>query len=130
MPQDDPPDRTKVTFSQAEGIHSLPRPLALGELSQEVRSLLWEFIYTQLESASYSSRSGVSPHILEPLLLIFYDLHVRFDHLPADEFSAETRVHVEKWKALVLTGAYNEVFNTLQFVLRVNAGVKVHHWPA
>ena len=55
---------------------------------------------------------------MKPLQLILYDLHVRFDHRPADEFSAETRVHVERWKALVFFGAYNQVFDALRFVMR------------
>ena len=34
-------DRTKLTFSQAEGIDPLPQPAALGELPGEARTDLW-----------------------------------------------------------------------------------------
>lgn len=35
-------DRTKVTFSQAEGIEPLPQPLRLGEVSHDLRFKVWK----------------------------------------------------------------------------------------
>ena len=46
------PDRTKLTFSQAEGIDPLPQPAALGELSQQARVSLWNIIYGRLDAAA------------------------------------------------------------------------------
>ena len=38
-------DRTKLTFSQAEGIDPLPQPADLGELPGEARTDLWNITY-------------------------------------------------------------------------------------
>ena len=72
------PDRTKVTFSQAEGLEALPSPLALGELSKEVRSLIWRPIYLDLKKHTYHSRSGYGPrpYLTNPWSEILYDFHV------------------------------------------------------
>lgn len=38
-------DPTKVSFSQAQGLKPLPRPLKLGELSKEARIDFWNAFY-------------------------------------------------------------------------------------
>ncbi len=37
-------DSRNVTFSQAQGYEALPGPLALGEISKEARTKLWDLL--------------------------------------------------------------------------------------
>ena len=118
MPRNDQPDRTKLTCSQAEGLEPLPQPLALGKLSQEVRSLLWAMVYEELQKSS--EYPGFGPHkvLCDPWLSILYDLHVKVAHLPADQYVAILNENVALLKRVIMEGAYNKVFDSLQFVMR------------
>jgi hypothetical protein len=72
-----PLDRTKLTFSQAEGLAPLPSQLR-----------------------------------------ILQDAHVLLYHKPADEFDSCLEETMFIYKNLVLKGAYNEVFDFIQFAMR------------
>ena len=112
-------DRSKLTFSQAEGLEPLPEPLKLRELSQETRSLLWATVYGELQH--YSSRRGSysgPAAITGPWRHILFHWHIRKLHLPADEFDATFSTISVQIKELILKAPYNEVFDFLQFVLR------------
>ena len=99
-------DRTKLTFSQAEGIDPLlPQPAALGELPHEARNALWNITYNESMEPDWIG--------------IQYDYHTSFLHQPADEFPHV--VYIPKIKDLFLRGDYNRVFDFLQFVLRHGA---------
>ena len=112
-------DRSKVTFSQAEGFDPLPRPAALGELSRSARNLLWEIVYRSLQESIFPRRSRRGDiYILEdPWRKILYHYHLYLIK-PGDEFVAEFSVHSSEIKNLLLHGEYNRVFDFLQFVLR------------
>jgi hypothetical protein len=43
-------DRTKVTFSQAEGLEPLPQPLKLGEVSHALRNKIWKTVRRYMKS--------------------------------------------------------------------------------
>ena len=45
-------DRTKLTFSQAEGIDPIPQPAALGELPQNARAALWYITYEKIRKST------------------------------------------------------------------------------
>lgn len=111
-------DRSNITFSQAEGIDPLPRPLASEELSEDVRNLLWSYIYGELQEASVFRI--MDWHIQDPWKSILYDTHIRFMHRPADEFSAELETWVQILKPFFQSADYNRIFDVLQFVLRHN----------
>ena len=110
------PDRTKLTFSQAEGIDPLPQPAALGELSRQARVHLWNIIYGRLDEATALPDWGKA-YITEPwkTILLHYHIHL---HKPADEFSSAYEAHASEIKKLFLHGAFNQVLDFLQFVLR------------
>ena len=118
MPRNDQPARTKLTFSQAEGLEPLPQPLALGELLQEVRSLLWAMVYEKLRESSEYPGYGSQQVLCGPWLSILFDLHVRVAHLPADQYDANLNENVALLKRVIIKGAYNKVFDSLQFVMR------------
>ena len=108
------PDRTKLTFSQAEGIDPLPQPAALGELSQQARVSLWNIIYRSLAEG----RLLGNPYIGEQWKTILLHYHIFHLHKPADEFSSDYEAHASEIKKLFLHGAFNQVFDFLQAVLR------------
>ena len=113
MTNDSPIDRTKVTFSQAEGLESLPVPLALRELSQQVRSLLWHVIHERLERCvTYAEYTGTRL-VDVPWRTILHHYHVLEKHLPTDEFSDEFSRQVDRIKSAIFNGKYNEVFDFL-----------------
>ncbi|MDH3236616.1 MAG: hypothetical protein OEQ29_24115 [Alphaproteobacteria bacterium] len=51
-------DRTKLNFSQAEGLAPLPTPLKLGEMSDELRALLWNEIYNSVSKHTHYPTMG------------------------------------------------------------------------
>ena len=113
------PDRTKLTFSQAEGIDPLPQPVALGELSRQARVSLWDIIYGRLdEAAARRDWLHSEAYITEPWETILLHYHILHLHKPADEFSSAYEAHASEIKKLFLHGAFNQVFDFLQFVLR------------
>ena len=118
MPTNEQPDRTKVTFSQAEGLEPLPRPLQLGELSEELRSLLWRLIFEELQSSSSHPTMTGHRYLEEAWFTILYEKHVELDHLSADEYDNDLDDNVEATKRLITKGAWNKVFDFLQFVMR------------
>ena len=111
-------DRSNITFSQAEGIDSLPRPLAAEELPEDVRNLLWSCIYRDLQDTCVFR--VMYEYIQDPWESILYDIHVRFWHQPADEFNARLDTWVEILKPFFKGADYNRIFDVLQFVLRHN----------
>jgi hypothetical protein len=76
MADDSEIDRTKVTFSQAEGLASLPQPLALGQLSEKVRSLIWRVLYESIDESRVRLTHG-HPYIQlgTPWVKILYDYY-------------------------------------------------------
>ena len=118
MPRNNQPDRTNLTFSQAEGLEPLPQPLALGELSQEVRSLLWREVYENLNVyRDHNQFTGIDT-LQGRWFKILYDKHVEVDHLPVDEFGSEFHGNAHILKSLIMEQEWNEVFDFLQFVMR------------
>ena len=118
-------DRTKLTFSQAEGIDPLPQPAALGELPRKARVHLWNFIYLSLQKSKnehYHSIYSVPASINEPWETILRHYHVFLLNRPADEFSPYFDYYAREIKKLFLDGDYNRVFDFLQCVLSHGLG--------
>lgn len=113
-------DPTKVTFSQAHGLEPLPSQLALGELSDEARSVLWVPIYTSMAECVQEGRKGMirQDQIRDPWRSIMRDHHVYVDHMPIDDFVVRFEYVVEEAKSIILESPYNEVMDFVQFILR------------
>ena len=108
--------RSRLSFSQGEGIEPLPQPLALEELPGSARNLLWSFIYqTLVESRTHD---GFSYTLGDPWQGILYDYRVYFLYQPADEFSVDFGANIDELKDLFINQPYNKVFDFIQFVLR------------
>jgi hypothetical protein len=117
MQDDSYADRKKLTFAQAEGAEPLPRQLALGEVSPELRSRLWHIVHeslakhTQHHHYAPSSLGGKWPAVL-------YRKHVVRDHRMADEFKNSSEDLTRSLKKVFSDGSYVEVFDLLQWLLR------------
>ena len=109
-------DRSKMTFSQTEGIDPLPQPTMLGELSTQVRCLLWGDILESIRDAIRYEFGG-TPHLNPSWKEILYDFHVSNSKL-ADEFDDRFESNARNIKKLLIEEKYNRVFDFLEFVLR------------
>ena len=121
MADDTSIDRTKVTFSQAEGLEPLPASLALGKLSPEARSLIWSAVYNDLNKQSEYINDvylGGNHYISGKWVNILRDKHVGKDFNPVDEFGTDFTFHKKRLKCLIMEGEFNKVFDFLIFVMR------------
>ena len=118
-----PLDRRKLTFSQAEGIDPLPQPAKLGELPEMARNRLWKLIYESMEQSRIDNVIGGPSFVGEPWRSILYDYHVD-QNGAADEFDCGFDTRTSALKKLVLGGLFNRVFDFLEFVMRHQGGKK------
>ncbi len=105
-------ERKRLTFAQAEGVESLPSQLQTKEISQQLRSLLWNIFY------NYISFEKEGLYLSSLWQTILSDKHVYFDHLMIDEFSQSFHTWRDKIKNLIANGNYIQIFDFIQFVLR------------
>lgn len=115
------PDRSFLTFAQAEGRELLPHQLAPGELSQELRSYLWLVVYERLDKATQFSSTGyggADPWLSSEWERVLKAYWIRHEHQFADEFANDA----EWWKRHLgeafKKGDYIKVFGFLQFIIR------------
>lgn len=103
-------DRSKLTFEQAEGASPLPSQLALREISQELRAVLWSQVHE-----SIGVYHGV---VTEPWEIILRHMHIYKEHKMADEFDSRWAVQSNKIKKIFTDGNYTDIFGFLEYVLR------------
>ena len=113
---DDLERRRKLTFSQAEGLAELPRPLNLGEIPREFRVHVWSGIYTGMCGAisydvSRPNFTGPWRHIVI-MWWMFYFKH------PIDEIPGKSAVIMDRIKNVIMQSPYNEVFDLLTGLVR------------
>ena len=109
--------KKNLNFSQRSGLSPLPTQLKLGQLSKEVRSLIWN----EIHSTVISSRRNVdyATSLLgrdwEQILRSFF---VRELHKPVHQFSNILDIHIQELSDLIFTGQFNVVFDFVEFVLQ------------
>ncbi len=113
-----PLDRRKLTFSQAEGIDPLPQPAELGELPEKARARLWKLIYESMKQSSPPNMIGGPSFVGEPWRSILCDYYVDVQNGAVDEFDDQFHTRTETLKKLVLEGPFNRVLDFLEFVMR------------
>jgi hypothetical protein len=113
-------DRKNLTFEQAEGAVKIPGPLALKELSPELRARLWAIVYDELRASSRTPEYRRYKIIENPWRARLYHLHVLRQHLPADEFNDRFEINVAAIKNIIFDGDYLQVLGWLQWILRVD----------
>lgn len=123
-------DRT-LTFSQREGYDPLPKPLQLGELSDEARTAIWNVLSEHMERSSYDhARAEIEQNELgldvlelayeqrppDPSDVIRHDVHVYHNNRALDELSTK---RVDAWmRDRIERGPFNRVFDLIEFVLQ------------
>ena len=111
-------DQHKLTFSQAAGIDPPPQPLALGELSEKARNLLWGVLYKSLLKSTGSTIQAGEEYLIDPWKAILCDFHEHVLEEPVDEFSSDFNKTGSEMKYFFLHEEYNRIFDFLQFVFR------------
>jgi hypothetical protein len=106
-------DRRTITFAQAEGVEPLPQPLKLGEVSKQLRALLWDAVFRSM-SDSHDHCGGIA----DPWRMVLLDIHVNVRHEPVDEFDFTFHIQLTIAKQICWHGSYIELFGFLQEVLR------------
>jgi AbiJ N-terminal domain 4 len=114
---DDPyAERKKLTFEQAQGLAPLPRQLALGEISQEFRAILWSRLNKIFEEHSERTFHGVG-YFRKPWSTILNDLRVyRYHRL--DPFPENRRDAIAEVSEVIAQGTWSDVLGWLEFVLK------------
>jgi hypothetical protein len=110
--------RKRLTFAQAEGAAPLPTQLKRTEISSELRAVLWNYIYRELEE---TADTATWTYVGEPWRTILRDVHVYLFHQPADEFDANFKQATGAVKRVFMAGDYVLIYGWLQHVLRLRA---------
>jgi hypothetical protein len=110
-------DRKRLTFEEAEGVAPIPAPLALKEVSRELRARLWAIVYNSITESSRQPEYS-KPHLVAPWSTLLEAMHIYRDYKPADEFTTDYGFHVDRIKTVIMTKDYVAVFGWLQWVLR------------
>jgi hypothetical protein len=69
-------------------------------------------------TSRHSTGFGTVDRLGEPWNVILRDAHVFLYYRPADEFDYSMREVVRIYKSLIWKGAYNEIFDFIQFTMR------------
>lgn len=111
--------RKKLTFAQAEGVEGLPPQLALKEVSQALRAVLWHIVYGSMEGAVVPSTYNRRARIGRPWDAILKHRHVFKNHRPSDEFDNDAGICIGMVKDIFMNGDYIDIFGFIEFVLRL-----------
>ena len=110
-------DRT-LPFSQREGLEEVPGQLRLKQLPTEARTMIWSFLYEQIEgtrhfNALYGIKGvgGVWEEILKAK-------HLFLDIRPLDEWSNDFDDRCTELKGRILGDSFNRVFDLIEFIMR------------
>jgi hypothetical protein len=121
MASDPPTGRIGRTFSQAHGLEPLPQPLALGQVSNEFRLDIWNWLYDKIDHNSryHAQRNWIVGH----WRTIFSQIHSSLFYLPLDKFDGAVDDIVIFYKPAILSGrnalSFSKLFDLLQFMLRL-----------
>ncbi len=118
MADDEPINRSEVTFSQAEGIEPLPQQLNLRELSPLARSVIWKLVNDEIRSDSTRPQLSSPSKVVHYWGAILRDYHVYHECKPVDEYNNHLQHVLSHIKKIIFQQDYNVVFDFLQFVLR------------
>jgi hypothetical protein len=108
--------RKELTFAQAEGAEPLPSQLKRTEVSQQLRAVLWNYIYQELQD---TADRQTYTHIGDPWRSVLRKVHVYLYHRPADECVTRFKDAADAVKEVFTHGNYIAVYGWLQFVLRL-----------
>lgn len=112
-------DRHNVSFEVAEGLEPLPSPLALKEISPELRAHLWRALHDTIEEDGTYRSSYDRPVVTEGWRQTLQHIHVAVAFKAIDEFDPDwKREQLPFLKSIVMESEYGAVFGLLQHILR------------
>jgi hypothetical protein len=115
-------DRTKISFTEAEGKMSLPALLKWGELDQRLRSALWTpvFIFLDEHIAFDQYADGPSDFLTNPANVIMMRefVHRRHQFLSDYRNKFSKREFITRWADFFKNSDYIELLDFLTFVIR------------
>lgn len=106
-----------LTWSQKWGYEKVPGQLRLEELSTEARTMIWSFLYDQIESTHHVDAfriirvGGVWEEILKAK-------HLFLDVRPLDEWKDNFGDRCTELKGRILGDPFNRVFDLIEFIMQ------------
>jgi hypothetical protein len=112
--------RKKLTFAQAEGLEPLPSQLKRTEISPQLESLIWVYLYDRLTRSMSRNNEGwgEDPFIQGVWKTILIDYHVYALHKPVDEFKPLEPAVISNIKSIIYSKDYVKFFSFLQYTVR------------
>ena len=105
-----------VPFSQRTGLEPIPLQLKLGEVSAELRRLLFYYISLEIDRESYAPYS--SAVFNEKWRRVAMDLHVLFFKQPADKFDHGAYENEKRLNDFIQRANIGGLFNLVEFFVR------------
>lgn len=105
-----------LTFSQMEGIVPLPGQLKLREISQELRAKAWAAVYLYMDEGV--DKTDYYHFFKKDWKAILLSWHVNHRYKFIDTFPNDVGEAISQIKSIFVQGAYNEIFDFLQFLVR------------
>jgi hypothetical protein len=116
MNDDEIARRKNLTFAQAEGAEPLPSQLQRTEISQQLRAVLWNYIYRELDrTASHEMYAYVG----DPWKKALQHADVYFFHRSADEFDSAFRNASNAVKLVLMKADWITFYGWIEHMLRV-----------
>ncbi len=105
-----------VPFSQRTGLEPIPPQLKLGEVSAELRRLLYYCISLEIDRESYSGYS--SAVFNDKWRRVAMDLHVLFFKQPADKFGYGAHQNEQRLNVFIQGANIGQLCNLVEFFVR------------
>ena len=105
-----------VPFSQRTGLEPIPPQLKLGEVTAELRRLLYYYVSLEIDRESYTPYDTAI--FKDKWRRVATDLHVLFFKQPADKFDYDVYASKTRIKEFIGRANIGELFNLIEFFVR------------
>jgi hypothetical protein len=105
-----------IPFSQRTGLEPIPPQLKLGDVSAELRRLLYYYISLEIDRESYAPYS--SAIFREKWRRVAMDLHVLFFKQPPDKFNYGAYENQQSLNVFIQRANIGQLFNLVEFFIR------------
>jgi hypothetical protein len=105
-----------VSFSQRTGLEPIPPQLKLGQVSVELRRLIYYYISLEIDRESYAPYS--SAVFSDKWKRVAMDLHVLFFKQPADKFDYGAYENEQRLNIFIQGAKIGDLFNLVEFLVR------------
>lgn len=106
-----------LPFSQRTGLQPIPPQLKLGEVSAELRRLLYYYISLDIQRESRATAYGASV-FKDEWRRVAMDLHVLFFKKPIDTFDYGPFENSKRLNAFINTAKIGDLFDFIEFLIR------------